>query len=79
VLSAGTPSVPYAEVRDLLVRWPSDEECERIDRSLGEMVRLRRTAAAAAREADQLMSGTLRALAAGAVPVDDHDRPAVLE
>jgi predicted DNA-binding transcriptional regulator AlpA/predicted RNA methylase len=79
VLSAGMPSVPYAEVRELSVRWPSDEECERIDRSLDEMVRLRRTAAAAAREAEQLMASTLRALAMGAVPVDDHDRPAVFE
>lgn len=79
MLSAGMPSVPYTEVRDLLVRWPSDEECERLDRSLDAAVRLRRTAVAAASEAEQLMSSILSALAAGAVPVDDHDRSAVFE
>ena len=66
LLSAGLPSVP----RDLVVRWPTEVECERIARSLDVVIDLRQTAAGVAHLADRLLANTLGALAAGAVPGD---------
>lgn len=79
LLSAGLPSVPYAEVRDLVMRWPNEAECERIERTLDVVLNLRHAAAEIAEAADHLVSSTLSALAAGAVHDDGHRRSAVFQ
>lgn len=71
-LSARTAPVRYSEVRNLDVRWPSDDQCARIARMLDHVAELRRTAAEAADAAEALTAGALAALSAGAVPVDDR-------
>ncbi|GAB1512053.1 N-6 DNA methylase [Actinophytocola sp. KF-1] len=71
-LSGGRDPVRYSEVRNLDVRWPSDDECARIARMLDHVAELRRTAAEAADAAEALTSGALAALSAGAIPVPDR-------
>jgi hypothetical protein len=70
-LSAGQDALRYADVRDLLLRWPSDEECERVVAALDHLAEVRREAAEVAKAAEVLTTRTLEALAAGAAPIID--------
>ncbi len=67
-LSAELPSMRYADVRHILLRWPDDEECERVAAALDHLAEVRRQAAEVAEAAEVLTARTLEVLAAGAEP-----------
>jgi hypothetical protein len=55
-------------VRHILLRWPDDEECERVAAALDHLAEVRRQAAEVAEAAEVLTARTLEVLAAGAEP-----------
>lgn len=71
VLSAGQHPVRYAEVRDLVVPWPDDEQCTRITRMLDALSDLSRIAAEAAAAVESLKADALAAFSDGAVPAEE--------
>lgn len=72
---SGSPS--YADIRNLEVPWPNNEQCARVVGVLRAVVTQRRAAQAVAKAADELVNSTVDALMAGALPVDNRTESVV--
>lgn len=64
---SGSPS--YADIRNLEVPWPNNEQCAGVVGVLRTVVTQRRAVQAVAKAADELVNSTVDALMAGALPV----------